>query len=191
MTARADGKKRTIVRAALLDVLDRLVPLAVALGRAVRTLALAGLAAAVVIALVVVARWLPAEAGQRVAVALLLAVAFVPPAVLLAFYLALRELAALPGRLRASPDVARQHAAELAALARGAQERGRPAWRRVPGSAWRLTALVRSSRDLLAPHASVLPFLSVPFLVATLAAAVATVVLVGTALGVVLVAILT
>jgi membrane protein implicated in regulation of membrane protease activity len=49
--------------------------------------------------------------------------------------------------------------------------RERPAWRRLPGSIWRLAMLVRSARDLLAPHAPLLPLLSGPFLIATLVSA--------------------
>jgi hypothetical protein len=41
----------------------------------------------------------------------------------------------------------------------------------LPGSTWRLATLVRSARDLLAPHAPLLPLLSVPFLIATLVSA--------------------
>ncbi len=172
----------------LVDVLERLVPLAAALARAVRALAFAGLAAVALIAVAVVARWFPQETGSRVAVAVLLALLLVPPGVLLAFYLALRELAQLPERLRRYPDLPREHAAELAAVVRGADDASRPAWRRLPGSAWRLSRLVGSARELLAPHASVLPLLSPPFLAATAASALACLLLVGAALVVAFVA---
>ena len=174
--------------ASLVPILERVVPLAAAIARAVRTLALAGLAAAVVIGLVVVVRWLPDAAGDRIALGLLLALLFLPPGILFAFYLALRELIELPERLRRYPDLPREHAAELAALLRDADDPARPAWRRLPRSAWRLSTLVRSARELLAPHASVMPLVSPPFLVATLAAAAACVLLVGAAVIVTLVA---
>jgi hypothetical protein len=80
----------------------------------------------------------------------------------------LGEVSALPDRLRSYPETTRERAAELRALALDAQARERPAWRRLPGSAWRLATLARSARDLLAPHAPLLPLLSVPFLLATL-----------------------
>jgi hypothetical protein len=172
----------------LVDVLERLVPLAAALARGVRTLALAGLAAVAVITIAVVVRWLPDSASDRLAVALVLALLLVPPGILFAFHFLLRELVKLPERLRRYPDLSREHAAELSALIRDADDAGRPAWRRLPGSAWRLSALVRSARDLLAPHAPVMPLLSPPFLVATLAAAAACVLLVGAAVVVALVA---
>jgi hypothetical protein len=173
----------------LVRILERIVPLAAAIARAVRTLAFAGLAAAVVIGLVVVARWLPDAAGARIAVGLLLVLLLVPPGILFAFYLALGELVKLPERLRRYPDLPREHAAELAALMREAEDPTRPVWRRLPGSAWRLAALVRSAREVLAPHAPVMPLLSPPFLAATLAAAVACVLLVAAAVVVALVAV--
>lgn len=188
---RGRGEKPSIVVVALLGTLERLVPLAAALARAVSRLALAALAASIAIAAVVVARWLPDGAGERVAVALLLMLLFAPPGVLIAFYVVLRELVRLPERLRRYPDLSRQHAVELAELARGADDAGRPAWRRVPGRAWRLVALVRSARELLAPHAPVAPLASPAFLVATLVAAVASVLLVVAAVIVVLVALAT
>ena len=83
----------------------------------------------------------------------------------------LGEVAELPDRLRSYPGTTREHAAELHAIARDATARERPAWRRLPGSTWRLATLVRSARDLLAPHAPLLPLMSVPFLIATLVSA--------------------
>jgi hypothetical protein len=171
----------------LVGLLERLVPLAAAVARAVRALAFAGLGAVAVIAVAVVARWLPEETGSRVALAVVLALLLVPPGILLAFYLSLRELVALPERLRRYPDLPREHVAELAAIVRDADDASRPAWRRLPRSAWRLSRLVRSARELLAPHAPVLPLLSPPFLAATAASALACVLLVGAALVVALV----
>jgi hypothetical protein len=60
---------------------------------------------------------------------------------------------------------------ELRAITQDAKARERPAWRRLPLSTWRLATLVRSARDLLAPHAALLPLFSVPFLIATLVSA--------------------
>ena len=152
-------------------VLARILPLAASVGRAVRTLGLAGLGAAVAIALVVVVRWTPGDREDWAGLVVLFLVLAVPPAVLLAFSFVLGEVVALPERLRGYPGATREHVAELRAIADDAQARERPAWRRLPGSTWRLASLVRSARDLLAPHAPLLPLFSVPFLVATVVSA--------------------
>jgi hypothetical protein len=148
--------------------LGRIVLLAAAVGRGVRTLGLVGLAAGAAIAVVVLVRWTPGNGEDWAGLAVLCALLAVPPAVLLAFSVVLGEVSALPDRLRSYPETTRERAAELRALALDAQARERPAWRRLPGSAWRLATLARSARDLLAPHAPLLPLLSVPFLLATL-----------------------
>jgi hypothetical protein len=149
--------------------LGRIVPLAAAVGRGVRTLGLVGLAAGAVIALVVLVRWTPGNGEDWAGLTILCVLLAVPPAVLLAFSLVLGEVSALPDKLRSYPETTREHATKLRAIARDAQARERPAWRRLPGSTWRLATLARSARDLLAPHAPLLPLLSVPFLLATLA----------------------
>ncbi len=169
-------------------LLGRIVPLAVAVGRAVRTLGLVGLAAAAAIALIVLVRWTPSDGEEWVGLAVLSVLLAVPPAVLLAFSLVLGEVVELPDKLRSYPGTMRDHAEELRAIAHDAKARERPAWRRLPGSTWRLATLVRSARDLLAPHAPLLPLLSVPFLIATLVSALVVPVLVVAALGVFLAA---
>jgi hypothetical protein len=154
-----------------LALLRRLIPLAAAVGRGVRTLALLGLAAAVAIVLVVLVRWMPGDGEDWAGFALLSVLLAVPPGVLLAFSFVLGEVVELPEKLRSYPGMTRDHAAELRAITQEAQRRERPAWRRLPVSTWRLAALARSARDLLAPHAPLLPLLSVPFLLATLVSA--------------------
>jgi hypothetical protein len=153
------------------SVLRRILPLAAAVRRGVRTLGLVGLGAAVAIALVVLLRWTPGDTDGWAGYVVLCLLLAVPPAVLLAFSLVLGEVVNLPDKLRAYPATTREHVEELRAIAHDAQVRERLAWRRLPGSTWRLATLVRSARDLLAPHAPLLPLLSVPFLVATLVAA--------------------
>ena len=170
------------------SVLRRILPLAAAVGRRVRTLGLVGLGAAVAIALVVLLRWTPGDREDWAGFVVLCVLLAVPPAVLLAFWLVLREVVELPDKLRSYPDTTREHVAELRAIADDAQKRERPAWRRLPGSTWRLAALVRSGRDLLAPHAPLLPLLSVPFLVATVVSALLVPVVVVAALVVILIA---
>jgi hypothetical protein len=164
-------------------LLGRILPLAVAVGRGVRTLGLVGLTAAAAIALVVLVRWTPSDGEEWAGFAVLCILLAVPPAVLLAFSLVLGEVVELPDKLRSYPGTMRDHAEELRAIAHDAQARERPAWRRLPGSTWRLAALVRSARDLLAPHAPLLPLLNVPFLIATLVSALLVPALVVAALG--------
>jgi hypothetical protein len=170
------------------SVLGRILPLAAGVGRAVRTLGLVGLGAAVAIALVVLVRWTPGDGADWAAFAVLCVLLAVPVAVLLAFLLVLRGVMELPDKLRSYPNTTRAHVAELRAIANDAQERERPAWRRLPGSTWRLATLARSARDLLAPHAPLLPLLSLPFLVAALVSALLVPVVVVAALVVLLVA---
>jgi hypothetical protein len=153
------------------SLLGRIVPLAAAVGRGVRTLGFVGLGATVAIALVVLVRWTPGDGEDWAGFAVLCVLLAVPAAVLLAFSFVLGEVVELPDKLHSYPGTTREHVAELRAIAHDAQERARPAWRRMPGNTWRLARLVRSARDLLAPHAPLLPLLSVPFLVATLVSA--------------------
>jgi hypothetical protein len=151
--------------------LGRILPLAAGVALGVRRLGLFGLAAAAAIALVVLVRWTPSDGGGWAGLAILLVLLAVPAAVLLAFSLVLGEVVQLPDTLRNYPGLTREHAAELRAITQGATESEKPAWRRLPGSTWRLAALVRSARELLAPHAPLLPLFSVPFLIATLVSA--------------------
>ena len=170
-------------------VLRRILPLAAAVGRGTRKLALVGLGAAAVIALVVLLRWTPNDGEGWVGLVVLCVLLAVPGAVLFAFSFVLGEVVELPDKLLRTPATAREHADELKAIARDARSRERPAWRRLPGSTWRLATLARSARDLLAPHAPILPLLSMPFLAATLVSALAVPLLVLAAVVVLLVAV--
>jgi hypothetical protein len=153
------------------SLLRRILPLAAAVGRGVRRLGVVGLGAAAAIALIVLVRWTPGDREDWAGFVVLCVLLVVPPAVLLALSIVLGQVVELPEKLRSYPGTTREHVAELRAIARDAQGRERPAWRRLPGSTWRLASLVRSARDLLAPHAPLLPLLSVPFLIATLVSA--------------------
>jgi hypothetical protein len=166
------------------SVLRRILPLAAAVGHGVRTLGLVGLGAAAAIAIVLLIRWTPSDREDWAGLIALCVLLAVPPVVLLAFSLVLGEVIEMPDKLRTYPGVTREHAAELRALAHDAKVRERPAWRRLPRSTWRLATLVRSARDLLAPHAPLLPLLSVPFLIATLVSALLVPVVVIAALAV-------
>ena len=175
------------MRADAVGVLGRILPLAASVGRGVRTLALLGLGAMAVIALVILVRWTPGNGEDWTGFGVLCVLLTVPTAVLLAFWLVLREVLELPEKLRSYPGATREHVSELSAIANEAQSRERPAWRRLPGSTWRLATLVRSARGLLAPHAPLLPLFSVPLLLATLVSALAVPVVVIAALVVLLV----
>jgi hypothetical protein len=104
------------------------------------------------------------DEGWNVAVA---AVAAVPAVVLFLFSTALAEAAELPARLRNAPASAAELQASLAQLSRA--RRGgllRPLWRTGRAAA--------GARDLVTPWAPLLPLVNLPFLVATLASALVT-----------------
>jgi hypothetical protein len=170
------------------SILGRIIPLAAAVGRGVRRLGLIGLCGAVAIGLIVLVRWTPGNGEDWAGFVALCVVLAVPAAVLLAFSFVLGEVVELPDKLRSYPGTTREHVSELRAIAQDAQRRERPAWRRLPGSTWRLATLVRSARDLLAPHAPLLPLFSVPFLLTTLVSALLVPVVVVAALVVLLAA---
>jgi hypothetical protein len=134
------------MRRDVVGTLGRILPLAAGVGRGVRRLGLVGLAAAAAIALIVLVRWTPGDGGEWAGLAILAVLLAVPAAVLFAFSVFLGEVVELPDKLRNYPGLTREHATELAAL-------------------------VRSARELLAPHAPLLPLLNVPFLIATVVAA--------------------
>ena len=159
------------MRRDIVGILGRILPLAAGVSRGVRRLGLIGLTAAAAIALIVAFRWTPGDGGEWAGLAILSVLLAVPAALLLAFSVFVGEVLELPDKLRSYPGLTREHAAELQVIARDARARERPAWRRLPGSTWRLATLVRSARELLAPHAAVLPLLNVWFLLATVAAA--------------------
>jgi hypothetical protein len=159
------------MRGDALSALGRILPLAAGVGRGARRLGVIGLGAALAIALIVAFRWTPGDGEAWTGLAILCVLLAVPAGILLAFSFVLGEVVELPDKLRNYPGLTREHAAELQAIAQDAKARERPAWRRLPGSTWRLATLVRSARELLAPHAALLPLLNVWFLLATVAAA--------------------
>jgi hypothetical protein len=156
---------------ALLRVLDRVVPPAAAAARAFRRYALVAAAAAAVIVVFLVTRNTPGSAAEWVGAAVAAALLAAPPVVLFLFSEALRALAELPDRLRALPGTGREHADELGRLAGKARNARGRGFLGLPLVAWRVTRLTASSRELLLPHAPLLPLVSPPFLLLTLAAA--------------------
>jgi hypothetical protein len=151
----------------------RVVVLAVA--RSVRALALLASAAALVIAVVLYG---DGVSGLEV---LAMLVAIAPPVVLWILWAALRELAELPERLRRLPETARERRVDFERLAADVRDPGRRLVR-LPGTVWRLRILAGAARDLVTPHAPLLPFLSLPFLTASALAAPVAVAEVGIAL---------
>jgi len=125
-----------------------------------------------------IARWLAYSAAFAAAILVLAlydedwkigvaVLAAVPAVVLFLFSTALKEAAALPQRLRNVPADAGELQASLAQLSRA--ERGH--WLR---PLWRTGRAAAGARDLVTPWAPLLPLVNLPFLVATLASALAT-----------------
>lgn len=112
---------------------------------------------------------MPPDTEGRIELVVGSVLAAVPPLVLGAFWLAVREVAELPARLRTLPETSREHAAKLGRLAGEARSRG--SWIRVPRLLWRFGFLAASARENLTPWAPLLPLLSLPFLLATALAA--------------------
>lgn len=132
--------------------------LARSVARVARLLAYAALLAALLFVLALY------DEGYRVGVA---AVAIVPAAVLWLFSAAVNEAADLPSRLRAAPADAAELNASLADLSRS---RSGGVFRAL----WRTGRAAAGARDLVTPWAPLLPLVSLPFLAATVASAVAT-----------------
>ncbi len=159
---------------ALLATLARLVPLARRMARWVRFLAIsAAVSVVIIVAVPLTAGWPGVVGGVAlVAVALVLAGA---PVVLWLFYDALEEVLALPGWLRASPDVLRDHGRELAELARAARpvagEARRPRTH-VVGDGWRAGRLLLEAHAEVPGYGAALRLISVPFLAAVALAVV-------------------
>jgi hypothetical protein len=117
-----------------------------------------------------------------------LALLLVPPAVLAVFVAGLRELRALPARIRELPPDVRRHAADLRVRSRrGRERRGLLG---MLGALVRLGRLVLGSRELLSPWAVVATALRPTVLIAAMLAAVAAIVEVPASLLTVLVLLL-
>jgi hypothetical protein len=147
----------------------------------VRTLALIAAASAFVIAAYVLRDGFPATGEERVEAVIGLVLAAIPPVVLGAFWLAVREVAELPARIRALPQTSREQASELGQIA--TEARSERSWLRFPRLLWRFGFLAASARETLTPWAPLLPLLSVPFLLLTAAAALGAVLEAAIALG--------
>jgi hypothetical protein len=148
--------------------------LVLTVARAVRRLAVLASAAALVIAVVLYSDGV----SRSEVLALLLAIA--PPVVLWVLWAALRKLAELPDRLRRLPETARERRVDLERVASDLRTTGRLV--RLPRTLWRLRVLAGTARDLVTPHAPLLPFLSPTFLGAAAIAAFAAVAEIGIAI---------
>ena len=146
--------------------------LARALIRGVAILAATSAAAVVFAWTVWVVHARPSGSNDWIARAVVLALALVPPAVLVVFVRGLEELSRLPRRLRQYPPDVRAHLAELRGRAGEVPERARG--RRRVGAVTavaRLARLVFGSRDVLSPMSVVPAVLEPGLLVAALVAA--------------------
>jgi hypothetical protein len=154
-------------------VLRRLVPLANRLSHGVRIyVALVGAAAATIATMLLWRMW-PSSITDVIVLVVLLAWLAAPVLVLWLFHRALAEVVEIPARLAATPEVARAHGGELAALVRDAQgRRGRVRLLSLPGDLWRAGRLLLAAHDDLPGYGAVLTLVSVPFLLASAAAAV-------------------
>jgi hypothetical protein len=177
--------------AALLGVLQRLVPLARRLVRGVRWLAISAAVSVVIIVVVpLTAGWPGLVGGAALAVVTVILAGV--PVVLWLFYDALEEVLALPGWLRASPDIVRHHGRELADLvteSRAAGREGRRTRRHLVGDGWRAGRLLLETHAEVPGYGAALRLVSVPFLVAVALSVVGAVVEISLAPVVVLVAI--
>ena len=160
--------------AAAVAAVRRLAPLAAAVAKAVRTAPLVALVAAAVILVALVELTRPDSAGAIALIVVAGLVLAAPAVVLLVFYAALREVLELPARLRALPETARDHEAELTRAIDEARSRSRASLLRLPLALWRFGGFVRSSHWLLRPYAPVAALASPALLVVVVVALVAT-----------------
>lgn len=171
----AAGRVRSV--SGLLTVLAGLVPVARRLVRGVRWLTLASaVAVAVIVASPLLAGW-PSVWGWAGLAAALVALVWAP-VVLWVFADALGEVLALPGWLRASPSIVRDHGAELADLAAQARsDRAAGQRRRVHTvrDGWRAGRLLLEAHAEVPGYGAALKLISVPFLVLVVLAALAAV----------------
>ena len=151
-------------------------------GRAVRMLAMAAAASALVVALFLFRDGAPEDGGGWLAAVVAIALVAWPAVVLFLLSGALRVLAELPERVRTTPAEARSRAEELRVLAERIRAVRGSRLTRLPFLLFRFARVAAGSRELLGPHVGALPLVSVPFLVLCAAAIVATFVLVPAAL---------
>ncbi len=157
---------------ALITTLQRLVPLAQRLVRGVRLLWVsAAVSAVLIVAAPLVFGW-PSLTLAAVMVVLAMVLGLVP-LVLWLFADALAEVLALPGWLRASPDIVRSHGRELSELVVEARSAGRAGPRRrthVVRDGWRAGRLLLLAHAEVPGYGAALRLVSPLFLLAVAAA---------------------
>jgi hypothetical protein len=173
---------------AMISVLRRLIPVAKRLVGVVRVLSImaAVSAAVIVVCLIAIARDVPRTLASVLLGLVLVGLLLMPAVILRLFYKALREVLAMPDWLRLSPEIVRDHGAELSALVRDvAGEPGsessdmkRRAFREVPRAG---KLLLEAHRDL-PEYGSALRVVNPAFLFSVLVSLGATVFLVLSAL---------
>lgn len=150
-----------------------LVPLAARLVGLVRGFTVATAVAGAVLAAVVVWKLWPTTVIEVVVVVVAVAALSAPVVVLWLFGSALAEAVDLPRRLAATPDAARGHGTEVAALLRDAQGHQRRRLRTLPADLWRAGRLLLAANRDLPGYGSVLALVSPTFLLTSAAAALA------------------
>lgn len=149
-----------------IDLLERLVPIARRLERAVRIYAFVIVGAALVSVGTVLVVDLPGTVWTWGLVLAVLAMMLVAPVIILLFASMLREALELPGQFRSLPDVAPTRARELALLAREAGSR--PKHERVgsiPSDSWRAGRLLNALRKEVPGVSVLLSIARVPFMI--------------------------
>jgi hypothetical protein len=157
-----------------IDVLERLVPLARRLERAVRFYGFAVGVAALVIVATVLAVDLPGTVWTWGLAVVLLGVLLVAPVIILLFSSMLREALDLPAQFRALPDVAPARARELANLVRVAHANGsQEKVGSIARDSWRAGRLLNALRREVPGVSVVLSIARIPFIIMVLVAMMA------------------
>ncbi len=167
-----DGVRRGYDR--VIDLLERLVPIARVLRGALLAYALVVAASVAAIAVVLLRRDAPDVWFTWFGFVVLVVLLSVAPALLLVFVWMLGEVLGYPAKLRALPDVGPARAGELAALVREARapvESGTERPRSLPGDLWRAGRLMFELYDALPFPGPVRALLRWPLLIAVMAAA--------------------
>jgi hypothetical protein len=155
-------------------LLERVVPLARAISTAVLSYTVAIAVAGATIAAVVAWLLAPTDLWAWMVLLVVVALLVLPSVTLALFYLTLREVLALPDKVRRLPEVAPDRAAELSLLVAEAREReGGVRFRTLPGDSLQVGRLLLKLRDDLPWAGALLGIMRVPFLMAVVVAFVA------------------
>ena len=157
-----------------IDVLERLVPLARRLERAVRFYGFAVAVAGLVIVATVLAVDVPGTVWTWGLVVVLLGALLVAPVIILIFSSMLREALDLPAQFRVLPDVTPARPRELTNLVRQAHANGQHERAgSIARDSWRAGRLLNALRREVPGVSVVLSFARVPFIILVLVAMLA------------------